>query len=133
MGEKYDTPRLRLWARSVASKIHDDLDCPPDLPAFHKETKPNKPAKESLTSALTGAVLAFTNKYNSDNTKSPQHTCTSNPPAQLGISPGRSVELRMKNFEQLRYLQQLYDDGILTSTEYEEQKKKILSSLRKLD
>ena len=52
-GEKYDTPRLRLWARSVASKIHDDLDCPPDLPAFHNETKPNKPAKESLTSALT--------------------------------------------------------------------------------
>ena len=28
-GGKYDTPRLRLWARSVSSKIHDDLDSPP--------------------------------------------------------------------------------------------------------
>lgn len=132
-GEKYDTPRLRLWARSVSSKIHDDLDNPPDLPAFRNETGPKKPAKkETLTDALTGAVIAFTNKYNSESTRSPQRT--SNPPTQpVGISPGRSVELRMKNFEQLRYLQQLYDDGILTSTEYEEQKDKILSSLRKLD
>ena len=133
--EKYDTPKLRLWARTVCSKIHDDLDNPPDLPAFRNEAGLKKVSKkESLTDALTGAMLAFTSKYSSDNNKSPKHS--SNPPPQpVGISPGRSVELRMKNFEQLRYiyLQQLYDDGILTTTEYDEQKKKILSSLRKLD
>jgi hypothetical protein len=48
------------------------------------------------------------------------------------VSPGKSAELRMKNFEQLRYLQHPYDDGILTIKEFEEQKEKILSSLRKL-
>ena len=79
-GEKYDTPRLRLWARSIGSKIHDYLDCPPDLPAFRKETELKKSVKrDSLTDALTGAVLAFTNKYTSDNTKSPQHTSNSPP------------------------------------------------------
>ena len=71
-GEKYDTPRLHLWARSIGSKIHDDLDSPPDLSAFRKETGLKKSVKkDSLTDALTGAVLAFANKYTSDNTKSP--------------------------------------------------------------
>ncbi len=38
----------------------------------------------------------------------------------------------MKNFEQLRYLQQLYDDGILSQAEYTEQKRSILCALRML-
>ena len=38
----------------------------------------------------------------------------------------------MKNFEQLRYLQQLYEDQILDEKEYIEQKRSILLSLRKL-
>ena len=39
----------------------------------------------------------------------------------------------MKNFEQLRYVQQLFNDGILTDAEYNEQKETILLSLRKLN
>ena len=38
----------------------------------------------------------------------------------------------MKNYEQLRYLQQLYDDGILSTEEYREQKELIIGSIRKL-
>ena len=50
-----------------------------------------------------------------------------------GVSPGRAVDLRMKNFEQLRYLQQLYDDNILDKKEYVEQKASILAALRNLN
>ena len=39
----------------------------------------------------------------------------------------------MKNFEQLRYLQQLYEDNILNETEYLEQKNNILAVLRNID
>ena len=49
-----------------------------------------------------------------------------------GISPGKVLEHRMKNLEQLRYLQNLFEDGILNEKEYAEQKGNILSSLRKL-
>ena len=42
-----------------------------------------------------------------------------------GVSPGRAVDLRMKNFQQLRYLQQLYEDNILDEKEYFEQKRSI--------
>ena len=48
------------------------------------------------------------------------------------VSPGKAVELRMKNFEQLRFLQQLFDDDILSESEYTEQKRNILSFLREL-
>ena len=34
------------------------------------------------------------------------------------MSPSKAVDLRMKNFEQLRYLQQLYEDNILNEKEY---------------
>ena len=106
------------------------MDSPPDIPAFRDATGQKKGKRETLTDALTGAVAAFTTTIKSNPTKSPPRMHGS---LQLvGVSPGRSVELRMKNFEQLRYLQHLYDDGILTA-EYEEQKGKILSSLRKLN
>ena len=49
-----------------------------------------------------------------------------------GVSPGKAVDLRMKNYEQLRYLQQLYEDGILDQKEFIEQKKDILTILKKL-
>ena len=49
----------------------------------------------------------------------------------IGVSPGKSVELRMKNFEQLRYLQ-FYEDHILDESEYQEQKRNILTAFRKL-
>ena len=32
-GSSYETPKLRLWARMVASNLHD-LDSPPQIPAF---------------------------------------------------------------------------------------------------
>ena len=38
----------------------------------------------------------------------------------------------MKNYEQLRYVQQLFNDGVLDDKEYTEQKGKILQFIKKL-
>ena len=110
--------------------MHDDFENPPDLPAFRNET-PKKAKHESLSDALTGAAVAFAHAFkgNTSLAQSPSEM----PITAVGMSPGKAVDLRMKNFEQLRYLQQLYDDGILTMKEFEEQKERILSSLRKLN
>ena len=51
---------------------------------------------------------------------------------RLGIAPEKSADLRMKNLQQLRYLQQLHDDNILSDTEFLEQKGIILDALHKL-
>ena len=37
------------------------------------------------------------------------------------VSPGKAVELRMKNYQQLRFLQQLFEDGILDEKKFTEQ------------
>ena len=87
--------------------------------------------RESLSDTLIGAAVAFAHvfKGSTSHVQNPSEK----PVAAIGLSPGKAVELRMKIFEQLRYLQQLYEYGILTVKEFEEQKEKILSSLRKLN
>ena len=47
----------------------------------------------------------------------------------VGMSPRKSIELRMK---QLRYVQELYEENILSEPKFIEQKQMILDSLRKL-
>ncbi len=124
-GSKYDTPRLRLWSRMITAGLHGDYDNPPNIPAFSGST-PKRPRRDSLSDAISGAAVAFAEAVKGKDKEKPATALPS------GVSPGKSVELRMKNFEQLRYLQQLYDDGILTEDEYREQKRNIISSLRRL-
>ena len=58
--------------------------------------------------------------------------CCGPTPSVTGIFPGKTVQLWMKNLKQLRYLQSVFEDGILNESEYSEQKTCILSSLRRL-
>ena len=82
------------------------------------------PHPKDLEQKICMAAVAFANALGG------QKPSISSHPSPL--SPGKSIELRMKNFEQLRYLQQLFDDGILNDKEYAEQKANIISSLHKL-
>ena len=90
---------------------------------------PKRAKHESLSDALIEAAVAFARAFkgNTSFVQSPSEM----PVTTVGMSPSKAVDLRMKNFEQLRYLQPLYDDRILTMKEFEIQKEKILSSLRK--
>jgi hypothetical protein len=136
--DSWDTPRLKLWARCIVQGIHDDYDIPPDSPAF-STTAPKRARKESLSEAIGGAAVAIVKALKSDPSEKAGDSSQSSgavcPGAQSGpgVSPGRAVDLRMKNFQQLRYLQQLYEDNILDDEEYVEQKRSILGSLRNLD
>ena len=50
----------------------------------------------------------------------------------VGLSPGRVTEIRSKKLCELRELQKLLEDNILTAAEFAEQKEVVLNSLRKL-
>lgn len=52
--------------------------------------------------------------------------------SSIGLSPGRLAELRMKNIQQLRELQRLYEENVLTLEEFAGQKRIVLETLRKL-
>ena len=86
---------------------------------------------------MAGAAIAFASAMSGGSKK--QEVCRSGclesgPSASVAaVSPGKTVELKMKNYEQLRVIQQLYDDGIIDDKEFAEQKQNILTFLRKIN
>ena len=135
---EYSVPLLRLWARVIVTGHHDDYDEPPDWPQFKTQATAapkRKQGQDSLSDALTGAAKVFAEAVASNRHVSPSsgpHCSQSQTSTSACISPAKKVDLRMKNYEQLRFLQQLYDDGILCEKEYTEQKESIIGFLRTL-
>ena len=109
---KYDMPRLRLWSRIIAAGIHDDYDEPQDIPPFAKSKRAPKEAASNCNSGAAVAIVEALQDKGKATTKV----------LSIGISPIEFIGLYMKNFKQLRYLQSLLDDGILSEVEYTEQK-----------
>ena len=122
--DKYSIPQLRLWARMISCSTHESYDQPPPVPMF-SEPQPKR-QKESLAESITQGIAAFSKVIQSP----PANNSVTSP--ACGVSPGKNIDLRMKNLEQLRYVQQLYEDNILTDVEFAEQKNNILASIRKL-
>ena len=132
--DKYSTPQLRLWARMINCGTHDDYTEPPRVPLI-TGTAPKRRKTSDMSDAVTDAAKAVAKAFSPPPPPSPPHS--NSPPnpgvsVPIGVSPGKTIELRSKNLEQLRYIQQLYEDSILSSTEYEEQKQFILNAIRKL-
>ena len=140
-GTKYTIPQLRCWARMITTKNHESIDDPPDLPPF-SGVQPKK--KALLAEAITGAALTFAQvarapdvtQSNSQSVviapSSPTSSTTPITTATMGILPGKVTELRMKKLRELRELQTLLEQNILTRQEFIEQKQLVLDSLRKL-
>ena len=137
-GDTYSVPQRRLWARTLHCGTHDSFETPPPLPMFGPPPKRPKKDRDSLAESITNAAVAITKAFSPPTStaqqpeQSQQAPLNLNPPSVV-MSPGKSVELRMKNFQQLRFLQQLFEDNILSETEFLEQKRNILDSLRKLN
>ena len=84
-----------------------------------------------MSDSLSGAAVAFASALNTRNsTDRDKH---STPSTTDVVSSSQAIELIMRNYELLLYLQSLLDDGILNDEEYVEQKKNILLSLQKLN
>lgn len=119
---KLESTKLRLWARMIAGGLHDDYSQPPDIPAFSVDQKRAK--KENISDAFTGAAVAICKALSP-----PPATATAIAAKGSVSSPSKVITLRMKNYEQLK---QLNNDGVLDDEEYIEQKDKIMVTLRKL-
>lgn len=126
----YSSPQLRLWARMIQCGTHQDYDDPPRVPQI-TGMPPKRPKKDSFAEALTGAAVAVAKALAPNDPQTPNNKSII-PSPSVGVSPGKSAELRMKNFQQLRFIQQLFDDNILSQSEFVEQKAFILDALRKL-
>ena len=125
MEAKWSGPQYRLWARAIVSGVHDSDSQPPNAPMFTGGLQ--KQPKESLVDAFAGAATAIAKAFSP---KPLQDVAAAGHSVQF--SPGKKVDIRMKNLEQLRVLQSLMEDGILSRDEFTEQKHIVLQSLNNL-
>ena len=123
----YSGPQLRLWARMISNGLHEDLDNPPNVPMI-TGTAPKRPKQDSLTEALTSVATVFAKMINTPSSSQSAGATSST----VGMSPCKAADLRMKHLEQLRYLQQLMEDSIISESEFKEQKEIIIATLRKI-
>ena len=105
---EYSIPLLRLWARAIATDHHDDYDEPPDWPQFKSQSAgvpKKKRGQDSLSDALSGATKVFAEAVTSGRQGTlPSASHLSQSSSSTCISPAKKVDLRMKNYEQLRFL-----------------------------
>jgi hypothetical protein len=122
---EYSHPQLKLWAKMILNGTHCDYKSPPRVPMI-TGMHPKHPKKDVVTDAIAGAVMrAF-----SPPPVLPNDVATSR--ASTSATHKDSTDVRMKNFEQLRMLQKLHDDNIITNAELLEQKTIIMEVLRNL-
>ena len=81
-----------------------------------------------MSDALAAAATTVANTFTplSQAAMSSSQTPSSTPAG--GISPGKSAELCMKNLQQLRYVQQLFKENILSESEFIKQKQMIFGA-----
>ena len=127
-GDTYSVPQRRLWAQTIHCGTHDSYDTPPALPMFGPPPKRHK--KESISDVMATVLAKAINPSASGSQEASSSIANQ---SSVAISPGKSVDLHMKNLQQLRFIQQLFDDNILSEEEFLEQKKSILEALRKLN
>ena len=90
--------------------------------------------RESLSDALATAAIAVAKAFSpppAEETEKSSKLSENCSPIH-SFSPSKKLNLRMKNLEQLRQLQQLKEGGILSAEEYQSQKKIVLMSLNNL-
>ena len=94
--------------------------------AAHKEKRNN--VAETIATAAVTVVWALQSPTQSTPTKQDTIQKTNNPPEV--ISPGKRVQLRSQYLKQLKYIQLLRDDGVLTAEEFQAEKNSIVKILK---
>ncbi len=126
--DKFSTYQYTLWARMLVNKLHHSYDEPPPRNPLMNTGNIHTQRKDTLVEAISGAAKSFAKAM------APAPPALLTPPhvPDQILSLGKSADIRMKNLEQLKCLQQLFESKVLTKSEFMEQKYIIMEALRKL-
>ena len=115
--------------------MHEVYDKPPNIPIITGDSKSGQKVKQSRDDTVTGAFVTAANAI-ATALKSPAtgsgSTTPPSKPSTIGLSPRNRSTLRRTLYQDLETIHKLYDNCILSPTEYEEQKENILGELRGL-
>ena len=117
-------------ARLIKNNQLKDFNNPPNLPMItgkvsHKEKGGNA---VTVVDTLATAAVAIIKELKKDPTAPAsvnKGMCTPG-----GMSPGKKVELRSQYLKQLKEIQNLKDEGVLTLEEFQAEKDTILQTLK---
>jgi len=126
-GDKYTYPAYKVWARMIKNSQWDKMDDPPPIKMI-TSGKTTKKDKDSVADIIAGAAVAVVQALKNPSPSPPR--ASSFP--QHVISPGKKVNLRQQYLQQLKMIQNLRDDGILTLDEFQNEKDNIIDNLKKL-
>ena len=127
-GDLWDRRQYLFWARMYVNNQWTSLDEEPDIPLLRGGLK-KVPKKESISEAITGAAIAFAKTLSAPSTPS-SSTHTPCQPLPNGVSPASKAKLSSAYISQLRELQELRENGVLSEEEFQEQKRFALNNIR---
>ena len=129
---KMEAPKLRLWAKLIQTHRHESYDDPPQIPLITGSTTASKPKRESIGEALTGAAVALAKALqpSTKNSNPPVRATQASDDVMKKISPLKVTVIRRSCLEDLKKLKELFEDGVLTETEFTEEKQHILATLK---
>ena len=126
--DTYTIPQYTLWAKFIRMGRHSSYEEPPQIPLLTGKQKGRTARKENISEALAGAATAFAHAMKPTE-KSP---CKGKSTPVHQLSPNNKATLRRRYLEDLRSLNELLNDGVLTPDEFQEQKDTIMVGLRGL-
>lgn len=128
--DNYDYGQYRLWARMIKNKQWKDFHNPPNLPMI--TGKVSRKCKTDVVDTLATTAVAIIKALRDPSSAAASESCVATKEAHTphGISPAKKVELRSKYLKQLREIQNLRDEGVLTLDEFQVEKDTILQALK---
>jgi hypothetical protein len=129
-GDLWDRKQYLLWARMYVNIQWTSLDKEPDIhvPLLRGGLK-KVPKEESISEAIAGAAIAFAKTLSVPSTPS-SSIPTPSKPLPDGVSPASKAKLSSAYISQLRELQELRENGVLSEEEFQEQKRFALNNIR---
>ena len=126
--------RLRFWAKLISWGRYDDYDNVPPIPLLQDGSSSSKKNKKSnLSDALVDAAMAFAQSCRSSHvtSESPKRATISTGISSK-LSPMKYAQLRRSSLEDLKTLKSLYEENIISVSEFADEKERIFSTLKSL-
>ncbi len=124
-GDKYDYGDYRIWARMIKNHQWKDKDTPPNIPMIRG--KVSRKGKHDVVDTLANAAVAIVKALRPSSPDVNPSVTAAASCSTLGMSPGKKVQLRSQYLKQLKEIQNLRDENVLSIDEFQAEKYTILT------
>ena len=128
-GKNYTTMQYRIWGEMVGSDFHSSLDSPPKTSMFVRAG--GETPKSRKDQGVAQALSLIANQITSP-TSETRPARTREYSISESASPAKMIENRSKCYQQLTELHSMKSAGVLTESEYQEEKQSVVQTLKSL-